>query len=384
MNTPYLIEGTVATGYESVKELFIQNFELGSEENSQLCVYVGEDKVIDLWGTVNKNSGFNADSLTTVYSSTKSITAIMIAMAKDRGLLHYSDPIAKHWPEFAQEGKGEITIADLMRHEAGLANLSVPLDIEDLFPENIKKNTAGDKLARCKPMYPEGGKREYHSFSRGFIANEIMRRVDPTERTLGEFLQQEIATNLNADIYIGCSKPDYFEGKNMSTLFAMKEGAKKNLGMQSATESSLSSMVGFVFLLRNIMNKKPSVLGFPDMLAFNEATVRRTEMPSVNGNCSARGLAVLAAALANKGTFKDVRLMNESTWEDMHSEPTSGSPVVGIEFKFTKGGVAMFESGLREGFYGWFGYGGSVFQWNPVLKIGFAYTCTYLFPVILI
>ena len=382
MSRSHFIGGTVDPGFESVKKLFIKNFELGSDENSQLCVYVGERKVIDLWGTVNKTDGYNADTLTTVFSSTKSITAIMMAMARDRDLLEYSDRISKHWPEFAQEGKEDITIADLMRHEAGLANLSNPLEIEDLLPENIKKNAAGEKLVRCVPSYPEGGKREYHAFSRGCLANEIMRRVDPLNRTLGEFLQKEIASKLQADVHIGCNKPEYVDVKNMPFMFAMKEGLKKQFGMQSATESTLSNMLGFLYLIRNMMKNKPSVNGFTDFMAVNQPLVRSTELPSVNGNCSARGMAVLAAALANKGNFQNTRLMKETTWNEMHSDPTPGN-AAGGEFLFTKGGVAFFNEGLREGYFGWFGYGGSVLQWNPSLKIGFAYTCTYLFPVIL-
>ena len=381
MSRSHFIGGTVDQGFESVKKLFIKNFELGSDENSQLCVYVGERKVIDLWGTLNTNDGYNADTLTTVFSSTKSITAIMMAMARDRDLLEYSDKISKHWPEFGQEGKEDITIADLMRHEAGLANLSNPLEIEDMLPENIKKNAAGEKLVRCVPSYPEGGKREYHAFSRGCLANEIMRRVDPLNRTLGEFLQKEIASKLQADVYIGCNKPEYFHVKNMPFMFAMKEGLKKQFGMQSATESTLSTMLGFLYLIRNMMKNKPSVNGFTDFTAVNQSLVRAIEMPSVNGNCSSRGMAILAAALANKGKFKDTRLMKETTWNEMHSEPTPGD-AAGGEFLFTKGGVAFFDKGLREGYFGWFGYGGSVLQWNPSLKIGFAYTCTYLFPVI--
>ena len=147
----FQVEGTLAPGYESVRRMLEDNFKSGSEENSQLCVYVDGEVVVDLWGSTAlaaTQHAFTADTVTNVFSSTKSLTAICIAMLVDRGgtnyrvvvvvevcpkssgmtiftsgMLKYSDKICSHWPEFAENGKSEITIADLMRHESGLASL---------------------------------------------------------------------------------------------------------------------------------------------------------------------------------------------------------------------------------------------------------------------
>merc|ERR1711997_991748 len=116
----FIVEGEVAPGYESVKDLFIAKYEIGCEENSQLCAYVQGKKVVDLWGRVDKDNSFDGDSLINVFSSTKSVTAIIMAMAADRGWIQYSDQIQKHWPEWGNNGKEEITIEDLMKHEAGM------------------------------------------------------------------------------------------------------------------------------------------------------------------------------------------------------------------------------------------------------------------------
>ena len=113
------VGGTVAPGYENVKVMFEENFRRGSDESSQLCVYVGEEMVVDLWSSSSLPS-YTGDTLTNVFSSTKSVTSIVMACLVDQGLIEYSDKISKHWPEFAENGKGDITIADLMRHEAGL------------------------------------------------------------------------------------------------------------------------------------------------------------------------------------------------------------------------------------------------------------------------
>ena len=124
----YHAEGFVAPGFESVKAMFEANFSRGAEESGQLCVYVGEEMVVDLWCSKKADNNYTGDTLTTVFSSTKSLTAIAMAGLVDKGLINYSDKIASHWPEFAQNDKGDLTIADLMRHEAGLANFEAPFD----------------------------------------------------------------------------------------------------------------------------------------------------------------------------------------------------------------------------------------------------------------
>ena len=188
--------------------------------------------MVDLWGSVS-DPGYTADTLTTVFSSTKSLTAIALASLVDQvsalihqqlnifvklikyltkvrylqiiftslcpqGLLSYGEKISRYWPEFAEHGKEEDTVADLMRHEAGLASLDTPVRVEDTWTENIKKNAIGSILEKEQCRYPEGQKREYHAITRGWVANEIFRRVDPAGRTIGEYLSEEVAGPLQA------------------------------------------------------------------------------------------------------------------------------------------------------------------------------------------
>jgi len=378
----HVIEGSVAPGYESVKKIFEANFDRGAEENSQLCVYVGEEKVVDLVGRVDPDNGFNADSLINVFSSTKSLTAIMIAMAKDNGLLDYGDKISKHWPEFGEEGKEDITVADLMRHEAGLAHFPTAIELTDILPENLKKNAAGEKIAKMKPSWPENGKRQYHSLTRGWIANEIFRRVQGGQTTLGEFLDRELAKKLSADVNIGCTKDNYYPVKLMEGM--VTASIRQTFGLVNAGEVNIFEAAKLMFAMRGLRDKsKPDLLGVKDALDFSMLDCRRSEMPSVNGNCSARGLAKVAAMMANKGTFQGSTFLSLPAWESMHAEPTEGELFPGaLEWneKFTQGGVAKF-GGNRTGYYGWFGYGGSAFHWHPELKIGFAYTCTLLYAM---
>ena len=126
-----------------------------------------------------------------------------MAMAKDRGLLDYADKISKHWPKFGQEGKEDLTIADLMRHECGLPSLTPPPSVEDIQTANIKTNALGELIEKHKLSWPVEGRRQYHSVTRGWIANEIFRRCEPSGRTIGEYLRAEVSKKVGADAYIG-------------------------------------------------------------------------------------------------------------------------------------------------------------------------------------
>ena len=116
------IEGSVAPGFESVQRLFEHNMHTMAEENSQLCIYHRGNKVVDLWASASHDSDFTADSLINIFSSGKSLEAIAMASLVGKGLLNYDAKITDYWPEFGANGKGEVTISELMRHEAGLAN----------------------------------------------------------------------------------------------------------------------------------------------------------------------------------------------------------------------------------------------------------------------
>ena len=122
LSTAFSIGGTVAVGYEGVREAFAGTFRDGLERDAQLVVYKDGAVVVDLWGsnaeaTTAPAGGYDGDTLQIVYSSGKAVAAAVMAMAVDRGLLAYDDKVAEHWPEFAANGKGWITLADVLRHD---------------------------------------------------------------------------------------------------------------------------------------------------------------------------------------------------------------------------------------------------------------------------
>ena len=134
------------------------------------------------------------------------LTSILIGVLVDNQILDYNEKISDIWPEFGSNGKEEGTVADLLRHELGLPFLSEPLIASECSVENIKANKIGALLEGESYHYQPGEKRDYHLLSRGLIANEIVRRVDPRGRTIGELLRHHISEPLGAPVVIGMTE----------------------------------------------------------------------------------------------------------------------------------------------------------------------------------
>jgi CubicO group peptidase (beta-lactamase class C family) len=184
-----------------VREVFVENFYARGELGAACCVYQNGEKVVDLWGGVrNKktNEPWEKDTMVVVYSTTKGLAAMTLAIANTRGWLDYDERVCEYWPEFAQNGKEYITVRQLLAHQAGLF----------AFDEPVDKNTVADldrlavTLARQKPRWKPGSRQAYHAITLGFYENDLLRRVDPLHRTLGQFFQDEIASRLGEEFYI--------------------------------------------------------------------------------------------------------------------------------------------------------------------------------------
>ncbi len=195
------IEGNISPGFDAVRAAFIGNFARRGELGGACCAYYGGEKVVDLWGGIrNKQTGerWEPNTMVIVYSATKGFAAMTLAVAHSRGWLDYEERVCTYWPEFAQAGKERITVRQLLAHQAGLYALDVPVDrslVSDLDRLAIV-------LARQKPAWEPGTRQGYHAVTIGFYEGELLRRIDPKHRSLGQFFQDEIATPLGLDVYI--------------------------------------------------------------------------------------------------------------------------------------------------------------------------------------
>jgi CubicO group peptidase (beta-lactamase class C family) len=212
-----VIGGDVRPGFDGVREAFAGNFTRRHELGGGCSVYLQGEKVVDLWGGIrNKQTGepWEADTMVIVFSATKGLAAMTLAIAHSRGWLDYEERLAAYWPEFAQNGKEDITVRQLLAHQAGLYALDERLDrgvIADL-------DRLAVVLARQKPEWTPGTRQAYHGITLGYYEGELLRRIDPRHRTLGQFFQDEIATPLGLDVYIRL--PEDIPNSRLATIAA--------------------------------------------------------------------------------------------------------------------------------------------------------------------
>ena len=393
-----VVLGHVEPGYESVKEVFQQIIEDGMEDKAQVSAYVDGKLVVSLVGLVDNErhthteSGlvYDHDSLQNIFSSTKAITSIVISMLVDRNLLKYESSIAEVWPEFAQQGKHEITVEDLMKHESGMEKFPFSLSAEELHRDNLKKNSSGSKIeaARSQRTHPKVDKslppeRKYHFLTRDIILNEIVRRVDSKNRTIGEFIRDEIAgpLTLSDQLTLGPETLEYehkifplVEARQIWIISQLFNVFKRKVSMISCVVALFmqNSVLGYQ-MARYIMGPnygKPSVvLGHEDHEsghlhiadAFNARKMRAAEIPSANSHASAFALAKVASVMANNGEAHGVRLMKTETYSHALSNPTDKhDKAIMAKTTFVKGGWARFGNKFafgynRKDFIGWFG-----------------------------
>ena len=277
-----MIGGTVAPGFAPVRDAFAANFERPAacrELGAALAVYRHGECVVDLWGGFadrRRTRPWTGDTLVNLWSTTKGIAALCIARLVDRGALAYGDRVADHWPDFAAAGKAEVTVAQLLSHQAGLPGFADPVSVENLFDQP----RCAARLAAQAPLWPPGTANGYHAVTWGVLAAELVRRADG--RTIGRFLAEEVAGPANADFHIGL--PPALADRVAELVPPDQPVDLGALELNPAMVMALAS---------------PQL----DPIRANDADWRAAELPALNGHGSARGIARLYAAALSGALF---------------------------------------------------------------------------------
>ena len=287
----FRVEGDVAQGFGPVFDAFVENFEKRHELGGACCVYRHGRKVVDLWGGVrNKATGepWADDTMVIVWSATKGLAAMTLALAHSRGWLDYDERVATYWPEFAQHGKQKITVRQLLAHQAGLFKFDEPVDAHTVAnPDRLAA-----VMARQAPAWEPGTRHGYHALTLGFYQGELLRRIDPKHRTLGRFFQDEIATPLRLDAYIRL--PDAISTARLATL--SQPGIVTRL-LDFPLRLTLDTFNHHSNIYRALITNP----GTDICLDAKHIYTRNLEVPSGGGVASARGLAHAYSAFAAEG-----------------------------------------------------------------------------------
>ena len=346
------ILGHVSAGFEPVKDAFAQNFKDGLEAGAGFCVLKDGEFIVDLIGGTTDRKGevlWNADTLVPVFSTTKAIAALVIAWLVENGRLDYEQKVSDLWPEFAQEGKGELTVAQVLSHQAGLSGITEEMQPSDWFDWD----GMCARLAAQKPLWELGTTSGYHPLTFGFLVGEIARRADKAGRTLGTILREEICAPENIDFFLGTPESEHERCAQLHKPRAMSDLGDINAPTKAAFLEKWSSTGGR-----------------------GTAAWRMAEFAGANGHGTARSIARLMQ-LALDGHIGETKYLSEDTLYELSRQRIAGPDLV-LPFEITFAAGLMLNRpnhfyGPSESTLGHSGWGGSCAFADPSEGL----TCAY-------
>ena len=350
MNDPR-IRGLCPPQFGEAREAFAANFAEGKELGARFTLALHGEIVVDLiggWADRAETVLFGEDTLTPIFSTTKALAGFMVARLVGQGRLDYGRRVADLWPEFAQAGKGAVTVEQALSHQAGLAGLPEPIEPADWFDWDL----ICSRLAAMAPLWPPGSASGYHPVTFGYLAGEIFRRVDG--RTIGQALREDIAGPLGLDVWIGLPDSEHHRCAAMRRPPAMP-----NLG-------PVSEIRRLAFLTRGAA---PGGRG--------EAAARRAEIPSTSGYATAPALAMLMSAMANDGLIAGDRVLAAGVAAEASRQRIVGEDLV-LPYVISWGAGFMRNQGLEiygpgSLSFGHSGWGGSCAFADPQRGLSGAY-----------
>lgn len=308
--------------FAAVRAEFERNFRERGELGAAVTIHHQGRAVVDLWaGTADQASGrpWAENTMVTVFSATKGLAATCMHMLVDRGRLDIDAPVARYWPEFAANGKQDITVAMVLSHQAGLPYWVEPLPEGALYDTKL----ITDRLAAQAPIWEPGTTHGYHAITIGTMEAELVRRI--TGRTIGAFLRDQIARPLGADVWIGLPQA---EEARVATVYLAAPDPKSPLARKLAAEPNWGGAKVFT---NNGNDSTPANI--------NSARRHAAEIPAAGGIVSARGLARVYAPLSLDGALGRVRLVGKARLPGMRNTRSASSrdQILQVPTTFTLG-----------------------------------------------
>ena len=348
------IEGEVDPRFAELGEEFQRRFDSGEELGASIAVVEHGRPVVDLWGgfrEVEQTSRWQRDTITNVWSITKTMTTLAALMLADRGMLDLDAPVATYWPEFAQNGKAGITVKQVMSHTAGVSGWDMPFTIEQLYDYE----GAVAHLAAQAPWWEPGAASGYSLLNYGHIVGELVRRV--SGKTLRVFIAEEIAGPLGADFTLGVPKSAYDRISNV----VPPPPAKLDFSQLPAGHPAIRTF---------------GPIPMDATVTYTDAW-REAEIGAANGFGNARSVARIQSVITNGGEVDGVRLLTQKTIDRIFEVQSDGMDVVLLQplrFGIGYGLPSKQESQLpdRRIAY-WGGWGGSIVLGDVDRGFTFAY-----------
>jgi CubicO group peptidase (beta-lactamase class C family) len=326
------IQGTYEQRFKGVRDALSTSLD-GEDIGASAAVFVDGEPVVDIWGghlDAGRNIPWQSDTITNVWSTTKTMMALCALILADRGELDFSAPVARYWPQFAANGKEGVLVRHALSHTAGLPDFDRPVSMTDLY--DWPKITA--LLAAQAPVWEPGKLAGYHSVTEGFIIGEIVARI--TGRSLGTFFAEEVAGPLGADFHMGLP-PEH--DHRVAPLLPPPESVDGDLQAAAPAQQMPGLVVNEGLRLSD----------------GNTVAFRRAHLPFGGGFGNARSVAAVQSVLANGGEARGVRLLSREGCEVARQEQYRGiDQVLGSSMRYGMGYA------LNDRACFWGGWGGSV------------------------
>ena len=343
-----MAQGYVAPGFERVREAF--EAQLASDElGAGFAAIRDGEVVVDIWGgwaNREQTRPWVEDTIVPVYSSTKGVSALVIALLHDRGELDYDATVASLWPEFGANGKDNVTIRQTLAHQAGVPGFLQPID-PDLW---LDPPAAAAAIAALEPLWPPGSASGYHPLTWGYIAGEIAKRA--SGRTLGTILREDICTPLGIDFQIGTPESEHARASEMRKPTRAGEFGEITPPRKAAFFTKWAAPVR------------------------GSAQWRKIEIPSANGHATALGVARLYEAYATGGIVNGARVLSQEGFDALTKRVWFGDDLV-LPFKIDwRAGIIGNSNriyGPNTEAFGHSGAGGSVGFGDPVAGVSAGY-----------
>lgn len=353
-----VISGHCSDRFAGVKAAFENNFNQLDEIGASVAITHEGTFVVDLWGghsTRDKTQAWAEDTVTNVWSSTKTMAAMSLLLLADRGEVDLHAPVSTYWPEFAAAGKDKVEVRHFLSHMAGLSGMDTKVEGDALYDWDWMVR----ELAAQAPWWEPGTASGYHALTQGHLIGEVVRRV--TGQSIGAFFAQEIAGPLDADFHIGT--PD-----SVVPRISPLEPPPQSLA--PANDGSVAS--------RTFAN--------PPVEATQAVHTgwRKAEIPAANGHGNARSIVRVQTAMANDGEAFGKRIMSEEGTRRVFEQQSSGIDLVlGIPVNFGMGyGInnPAMPLGPNKHIAYWGGYGGSIVLIDQDARLCISYVMNRMEP----
>ncbi len=341
-----------------------------------LVIYFQGQKVVDIWtGKKSETESWQANTLSLCYSTGKGVLSTLAHILVSEGFVDYDIPVATYWPEFAQQGKDQITLRHMLSHQSGL------YDIRNLVADASEMADWQHMLAviaQAKPRFAVATDAAYQPLTFGWQVGGILEKA--TGKTLAELMQQYLVAPLQLDAaYFGVPKEKLAE---VARIIPQQKVSKDKLQNSKPKVKPAQARKASPFdKLLELSGQKPQDFqdamipkGMKNFSFFSDQGLQAI-IPAATGVFSANSLARIYAMLANGGEWQGQQLIGTEIFKQLSQiQYTRRDRIMPLPMHWRLGYHRILTLGKSSSGFGHMGFNGSGAWCDPERGLSFAYT----------